>query len=278
MPAKLTEEQLIERFASKGKTYIREYRDEKGKRRYEYRCKCGRSGSIKAANLYDLGDGCYVCNSALKKLSYDEIKAPFDALGLVLEDASTYETSFSSVKCSCPTCGFSGYTVYAYVQQGCMPCKCPTVRRGLMRRGDKHPLWKEDRSQFELRDSFEYKEFRKEILRRDRYTCQVCGSKRKLQMHHLFPFSEYDDLRMAPENCLTVCFDCHDTMSEYGFHHLFGTRNTTPFLFWAYVDWRRKQLGICDVNDVKEVTPNVKIARLELDRQTEKSGGIARVG
>ena len=51
------------------------------------------------------------------------------------------------------------------------------------------------------------KEIMIEILRRDEFTCQLCGSYRHLQIHHIQPRSKGGDNSEA--NLLTLCRDCH---------------------------------------------------------------------
>lgn len=47
------------------------------------------------------------------------------------------------------------------------------------------------------------------ILRRDNYACQMCGSKKYLQVDHIQKWSEYVELRFSMDNCRTVCRECH---------------------------------------------------------------------
>ena len=51
------------------------------------------------------------------------------------------------------------------------------------------------------------KEIMIEILRRDGFTCQLCGSYRRLQIHHVQPRSKGGD--NSEQNLLTLCSDCH---------------------------------------------------------------------
>jgi 5-methylcytosine-specific restriction endonuclease McrA len=55
-------------------------------------------------------------------------------------------------------------------------------------------------------------EFKRKVKRRDNYTCQVCGTKRrnKLGVHHKDGFKENPHLRCYPPNGVTICDDCHD--------------------------------------------------------------------
>lgn len=63
--------------------------------------------------------------------------------------------------------------------------------------------------------SKEYKEFRKKILERDNYTCQKCGSKEKLQVHHIKSRKKYPELIMNEQNCITLCIVCHAMTDNY---------------------------------------------------------------
>ena len=47
------------------------------------------------------------------------------------------------------------------------------------------------------------------VKSRDGYTCQVCGSHEKLEVHHLIPRAEGGSDR--PANLITLCEKCHDT-------------------------------------------------------------------
>ncbi len=63
-----------------------------------------------------------------------------------------------------------------------------------------------------LRASSEYKQWRTSVFERDNYTCQMCGDDKggNLEAHHLFPFSDYDILRLEVYNGQTLCKDCHN--------------------------------------------------------------------
>jgi len=46
-----------------------------------------------------------------------------------------------------------------------------------------------------------------QALRRDDFTCQLCGSHRNLEVHHVRRRSKGGE--DSPSNLLTVCHDCH---------------------------------------------------------------------
>jgi 5-methylcytosine-specific restriction endonuclease McrA len=53
----------------------------------------------------------------------------------------------------------------------------------------------------------EYDQLRLEVLRRDGWRCQACGSRKDLQVHHQLFRSHGGDDAMA--NLITLCADCH---------------------------------------------------------------------
>lgn len=63
-------------------------------------------------------------------------------------------------------------------------------------------------------------------LKRDNYTCQLCGKKRKkgekyiIDVHHIKPFKDFNgDYIMANEltNLITLCRKCHTDVDKHGF-------------------------------------------------------------
>jgi len=61
-----------------------------------------------------------------------------------------------------------------------------------------------------LRGSKEGREWRESVFARDNWTCQDCGDRGGyLEAHHIFPFSEFPDHRMAVWNGVTLCAKCH---------------------------------------------------------------------
>jgi hypothetical protein len=53
----------------------------------------------------------------------------------------------------------------------------------------------------------EFRKIRGNILERDDYTCQNCGARRYLHVHHKKPLSEGGD--NSNSNLITLCKDCH---------------------------------------------------------------------
>ena len=62
-----------------------------------------------------------------------------------------------------------------------------------------------------------YKQWRMDIYRRDRFTCQMpkCGSKTRVQAHHIRPWAKAASLRYAVTNGITLCKACHDKINGH---------------------------------------------------------------
>lgn len=61
-----------------------------------------------------------------------------------------------------------------------------------------------------------YEKFRKEVLKRDKYECQICGSKIDLEVHHKKSYAEYPRLRTSVSNGITLCKICHNKVHSKG--------------------------------------------------------------
>lgn len=71
--------------------------------------------------------------------------------------------------------------------------------------GAKHPNWKGGRTALyaRLREYFSTNQV-KQVLKRDGYKCQLCGSKHKLQVHHIKPFKKIFEEILAENTGLDV--------------------------------------------------------------------------
>lgn len=76
---------------------------------------------------------------------------------------------------------------------------------------ERNPNWKGGITPKNLleRNTPEYRMWKIEVLKRDNYTCQGCGSKNKLHCHHKKSFKDYKKLRTDINNGIVLCEVCH---------------------------------------------------------------------
>lgn len=97
---------------------------------------------------------------------------------------------------------------------------CYSEWQSINKKGEKHWNWQGGISSInqEIRNSIEYKLWRKSVFERDNYTCIWCGNNESgsLNADHIKPFSLYPELRFAIDNGRTLCVDCHKTTDTWG--------------------------------------------------------------
>ena len=93
-------------------------------------------------------------------------------------------------------------------------------------RGENHYNWNPNKKEeLRLRDSSEYKLWRKAVFERDGYACIWCGIRnikglgKTIVLHadHIKPFCNYPEIRFAIDNGRTLCVSCHKKTDTYGF-------------------------------------------------------------
>ena len=68
-----------------------------------------------------------------------------------------------------------------------------------------------------IRNSFQYRDWRNFVFKRDDYNCQICDVRGgRLNAHHIEKFSEHDDKIFEKDNGITLCTDYH--MSRVNWH------------------------------------------------------------
>lgn len=68
----------------------------------------------------------------------------------------------------------------------------------------------------------EYREFIKNVLKRDNYRCQCCGTRSNLVVHHKDGYNWNEERRTDLDNGITLCENCHKC-----FHDKYGYGNNT---------------------------------------------------
>lgn len=86
-------------------------------------------------------------------------------------------------------------------------------------KGEQHYNWKGGitSENEKLRKSDQYKKWQQAIYQRDFYQCQICGSKIKINAHHIYAWQYFPELRFSLDNGITLCEKCHHKIhSKYG--------------------------------------------------------------
>lgn len=87
-------------------------------------------------------------------------------------------------------------------------------------KGVNNPQWRGGVTpiHWRIRQSLEYRTWRKSVFERDNYTCVFCHEKSsgKLEADHIKRFSLYPELRFNISNGRTLCKDCHKKTDTYG--------------------------------------------------------------
>ncbi len=95
----------------------------------------------------------------------------------------------------------------------------PNYKNRLIR-GERHWNWQGGKTQElrSLRNSLEYKLWRKAVFERDHYICIWCGdgSGGNLHADHIKPFALFPELRFAIDNGRTLCVPCHKKTPTWG--------------------------------------------------------------
>ena len=109
----------------------------------------------------------------------------------------------------CPCCGKTFIATASKNIYCSQECHLQTLH--LKIRGENHPNWKGGitKEMDLIRKSKEYQEWRLEVYKRDNFECVVCGSKEKINAHHILGFKEYPEERFNVKNGVTLCEKCH---------------------------------------------------------------------
>lgn len=70
-------------------------------------------------------------------------------------------------------------------------------------------------------DDQQYAQFRKDVLKRDCFTCKMpgCNNKKLLHVHHIKPWSKAFSLRYDIMNGITLCKYCHKLVTGKEFYY-----------------------------------------------------------
>ena len=70
------------------------------------------------------------------------------------------------------------------------------------------------------RNDRNYESVRRECLKRDKYKCVMCGSRKSLQVHHIIEYSKSRALREELSNLITLCYNDHKSIKGKESHYV----------------------------------------------------------
>lgn len=114
--------------------------------------------------------------------------------------------------------------------------------------GKNNPRWKGGitKESKQIRNSIQYKEWRKAVFEKFDYTCCVCGQRGgRLHAHHVENFSDNPELRFNINNGAVLC-DCHHFPNIIGsFHNIYGVNGNTREQLEEYInDYNNKDIHL----------------------------------
>lgn len=108
-------------------------------------------------------------------------------------------------------CGAGTDAVFKFIRKFNIPTRDRAASRIGRKAGDKNPAWKGGVTPERQRvyKSQEWISIVKVVYQRDNYVCQRCGSPKHPHAHHIKAWANYPELRLDPDNLITLCEDCH---------------------------------------------------------------------
>lgn len=205
-------------------TFKEDYKNAKTKIAIKHN-KCGYEYFVAPSNFLS-GNRCPLCagnfktNEMFKKEMYDLVEEEYDLIG-------EYKTKRHKIEFKHNICNtvFKQYPETFIIGRRCP--KCGLERRPKENHYKYNPLLTEEDRQ--KRDMFngELKKWRKEIFKRDNYTCTICNVRgQRINAHHIYSWDKYKEKRFDLDNGVTLCNSCHkDFHKNYGY----GNNNMEQF-------------------------------------------------
>lgn len=87
-----------------------------------------------------------------------------------------------------------------------------------------------------LRGKGNYVKWSEAVLKKDHFCCQCCGSSDNLEVHHIFNFATYPELRLDVDNGIVLCQKHHNMTIKGSYHNIFGTSNNNDIQLETYIN------------------------------------------
>ena len=156
----------------------------------------------------------YICETCGKEFKGDK----YNANRFCCKDCYNQYHNIKNKIRICPCCKKS-FTARTSNSKYCsQECHLKMLHESI--KGENHPNWNGGISILNDRhDSLDYKKWRQEVYKRDNYQCQICGSKNKINAHHIYSWKFYPEKRYDINNGITLCEECHTKIhKKFGYH------------------------------------------------------------
>ena len=133
----------------------------------------------------------------------------------------------------------------------CNKCSSKVLCSGEKAYNYRYDLTKEERENSRYRNlNPEYSKMVKAVLKRDNYTCQCCHKRidEKGVVHHIEGYASNKELQCSQQNCVTLCFYCHER-----YHRIYGKTNVNRRDFEEFLG---KSIG--ELKEYNGVLPSAK--------------------
>lgn len=200
-------------------------------------CSCGEKLETSIRIIKNSGGviTCKKCRNLKKrntfKTPFKDVKMYFDNIGCeLLSDESEY-LNHSSKLTYIAKCGHINSSPYvSFTKSKHKLCK-ECLKK--VKSGENAYNWKGgvyDSESVKFRKTYEFKKWRRDVFKRDNYTCQICGSYGgRLNAHHLDGYNWCEDRRTDVTNGVTMCEKCHND-----FHNNYGRGHNTLLQYYEY--------------------------------------------
>jgi hypothetical protein len=130
-----------------------------------------------------------------------------------------YIDGHSSKTRTCVICG--GKVTSGSRKSMCSGCYTKTLL------GKSNPNYKFGHYTNNFCSTVKYKQWKKDVMCRDAFSCQICNNKSNLYAHHIKPKRNYPELVYDVSNGITLCKTCHE--------NTFGRENEFVDFFVSFI-------------------------------------------
>ena len=199
-------------------------------------CSCDRLAQICLSHFQN-GVRCKECgierNSEKLRYTIEEVKEIFKKGGCELLE-TVYKNARTKMKYLCECDRTAEISLCNFMKgKRCMKC---SIEKRSGKNASNYNFNKTDEEREIERHYHEYDQWRKDVYKRDNYSCVICGDDKggNLVAHHLEGYTPNRELRTVVSNGVTMDEDCYKL-----FHKLYGYGNNTAAQFYEFQEHQK---------------------------------------